>query len=398
LTKLTIFNQANNKKITVMKTYYFFEKNALKIFGLMALSAFVISCGSYQNSSYYDNDGVYGSSEKPVYQKREVVSTNGSQYENQFKEMKQAYGNETFTNVDNYTSVQDTVKKATENQQQQYADWGQNTANNTTIIYVNDNWGWNNWGMYNGLGWGWNGFYGNNWGWCGNNLGYNNGFYGNNWGWNGYYGNNFGWNNGWGWNNWGYNSWYGGFCSPYNNWGWGGYNNYYGNGYYGNGYYDNGYGRGVAVNNGSRGSSRGTNAYPTGRNSGTDNSNAYNNNNTGRYSTGRSSASNDGFVNPRSNNGYSPRNTNGGSQPVRTYTIDSGNTQPRSTQPRTTQPRYENNTQSQPRTYESQPRSYDSQPRSYDNGGGRSSGGSSGGGGGRSSGGGGSSRGGRGGF
>ena len=44
-----------------MKTYSSFtRKNALFcIFGLLAI--LTTSCGSYQNSSYYDNDGVYGS-------------------------------------------------------------------------------------------------------------------------------------------------------------------------------------------------------------------------------------------------------------------------------------------------------------------------------------------------
>ena len=46
-----------------MKTYFFNSKR-LSIYGVFGFLAMVItSCGSYQNSSYYDNDGVYHSSQ-----------------------------------------------------------------------------------------------------------------------------------------------------------------------------------------------------------------------------------------------------------------------------------------------------------------------------------------------
>ena len=49
-----------------MKTNYFIkEKSAIyTLFGLLALV--VTSCGSYQNKSYYDNDGIYGGGERNV--------------------------------------------------------------------------------------------------------------------------------------------------------------------------------------------------------------------------------------------------------------------------------------------------------------------------------------------
>ena len=47
-----------------MKTYSFSSKK-LSIYSLFGfLSIMVTSCGSYQNSSYYDSDGVYGNFEK----------------------------------------------------------------------------------------------------------------------------------------------------------------------------------------------------------------------------------------------------------------------------------------------------------------------------------------------
>ena len=59
-----------------MKTYYQINsKNiAFSLIGLVAI--FATSCGSYQNSSYYDNDGVYGSYERP----REQVENKYSEH------------------------------------------------------------------------------------------------------------------------------------------------------------------------------------------------------------------------------------------------------------------------------------------------------------------------------
>ena len=50
-----------------MKTFYPINSKNIA-FSLMGLLAILTpSCGSYQNSSYYDNDGVYGS-ERPTTQ------------------------------------------------------------------------------------------------------------------------------------------------------------------------------------------------------------------------------------------------------------------------------------------------------------------------------------------
>ena len=176
-----------------MKTFYFSRTNIsiLMLSGILTLLA--TSCGSYQNTSYYDNDGVYGSSDnqKP----REVESNNSVYYKEYFSNLNK--DNEVFTNVDNYSSAQDSVQKQPEVvTNSNYAGWGSNSSDNITIN-VYDNGGWNNWGWNNGWygnnwGWGWNNWYGPNWGW-----GWNN-WYGPNWG--------LGWNNG----NLGYNYAYSG--------------------------------------------------------------------------------------------------------------------------------------------------------------------------------------------
>ena len=183
------------------------DLNSFSLLGLLSL--FIVSCGSYQNTSYYDNDGVYSSAERentPVENKySEQNMEKGNEYASQFKNMQNEY--DYFTDVENYSSNnQDTVVVIENNSgySRDYAGWG-NNDHNVTINYYDNNWGYNNWG--------WNSWYGNNWG-------YNNWYspygvyYGNPYAYNGW---NWGWNLGW-------NSWYG------NSWGW---NSWYGNNWYG---------------------------------------------------------------------------------------------------------------------------------------------------------------------
>ena len=336
-----------------MKTFYpINSKNiAFSLMGLLAI--LTTSCGSYQNSSYYDNDGVYGS-ERPTTQTENKYSEQNleksNEYAQQFRAMQEDYSY--FTDVDNYNSQkQDTVVTVYRNESNSnYAGWGNNSSD-VTINYYDNGWGWNNWyspfwGYSNigwGAGWGWNSWYGANWGW----------------GWNSWYGP--GW--GWGWNN-----WYG------NNWGW---NGYYGNNWGWNGYY----GRDVVYNGGRRG---GSNYYNPngGRN--------------GRYSDGRTSTTRPNFNGTRNN----PRTQNNGTRP---------SVNPRNTPRENSSGTPRNNNYSTPRNNSSTPRSNNystprsnnySTPRSNNNystprsSSGGSFGGSSSGGGGRSGGGG--SRGGRG--
>lgn len=162
-----------------MKTNRIFQLKTLRFLSLIVGAITVVSCGSYQNSSYYDDDGVYGpdNSEKAkrVVQNETSSSSYSNAYAQQFKSMKEDFGpTEVLTDVDNYKSEPDTVY--IKENGTRYGGWGENPTNNNIVI-INDNWGWNNWG-WNGWGmngWGWNGWYGNNWGM-------------NGWGWNGWYG------------------------------------------------------------------------------------------------------------------------------------------------------------------------------------------------------------------
>lgn len=286
-----------------MKTYYLFtKKNAIfSLFGLLAI--ITTSCGSYQNSSYYDNDGVYGSERSNTVVENKYSEQNlekSNKYAEQFKTMQEDYSY--FTDVDSYQSqeAQDTVVTVYRNESNNnYAGWGNNSSD-VTINYYNNGWGWNNWySPYWGIGWnwGWNSWYGNNWGW----------------GWNSWYGP--GW--GWGWNN-----WYG----P----GWGG---YYGAGWGWNGYY--GYGRDVVYNGGRRGGSayhnpsRGRDNYSNGRtNTPRPNFNSTRSTPRTRENGTRSNVTprtprenstgtprNNNYSTPRSNNNSTPRTNNNYSTP-----------------------------------------------------------------------------------
>ena len=143
-----------------MKTYYLINSKNIAFYLMGFIAIFTSSCGSYQNSSYYENDGVYGPSE----QSTETVKSNYSEqrteksneFAQQFRSMQDDYNY--FTDVGNYQSQepQDTTVTVYRNEynNQSYAGWG-NNASDITINYFDNNWGWNNWG-WNNWGWGWN--------------------------------------------------------------------------------------------------------------------------------------------------------------------------------------------------------------------------------------------------
>ncbi|HEX8562933.1 MAG TPA: hypothetical protein VF676_08145 [Flavobacterium sp.] len=180
-----------------MKTYYFNSrpKFLYSVIGLLGL--LVASCGSYQNTSYNDNDGIYGDNQR---KNNEVAKTSNVEYQSYFGSLQENNQVEIFTDVDAYrTDTDSTQTSESKGYESGYAAWGGDTDNVTVNVYGN-NWGYTPWNYWYGpsYGWGWN----TGWGW----------------GYSGWYGPSFG--IGWGWN-----SWYG----PGYGWGW---NNYYGNGWY----------------------------------------------------------------------------------------------------------------------------------------------------------------------
>ncbi|NJB72579.1 hypothetical protein GGR42_003070 [Saonia flava] len=222
----------------------------IKTYTLLSFLGFLVaSCGSYQQASYYDNDGIYSNRENEVAvesrhnpeiqaQKKEA-DPYGDYFEQRANEYDEILDSEVFTDIDGYYGEAETDSLAvaqkedyfsSENDYNGYAGWGDNSTSVSINIHsglgfgfydYGTPWGWNNWGWNN---WGWN-----NWGW-------------NNWGYPGYYG--YGWNN-WGWNNWGWG--YYGYYNPwFNGYGW---RNYYGYAY--NPYYNRS--RHYAYNNSRRG-------------------------------------------------------------------------------------------------------------------------------------------------
>lgn len=200
----------NNALIqNIMKPFY--KKIRLNTFVLLTtVMAFMVSCGTYQNTPI--NDGIYGNDFKRENSNQKIVVVNQKEYDNyednyftkKLVELDQVDQKEIFTDVDNYYSDNnfnstDSLDVAPNYNSSQ--PWGY--EDNNTIVNIN---------VLNDPFW-----YGNNWGWGFNNWGwgFNNNWVFNRWG-NPYWGFNPYWNpyfNSWGWN--------GGFYNPYfNNWGW----------------------------------------------------------------------------------------------------------------------------------------------------------------------------------
>ncbi|MGB5189990.1 MAG: hypothetical protein WBN54_07990, partial [Robiginitalea sp.] len=185
------------------------------------LGFFVISCGSYDQASYYDNDGIYSTSvprtesvvvrETPQPQTRTQPSDDGF-YQNYFgeksQELDEYMNGEVFTDADSYSSTSeiDSLRLEEGNYIQNYNNdyggqpgWGDSGTNVSINLYGGGGWG-------VGYGWGW-GYAGYGWGYPGYGWGW--GYPGYGWGW-GYPGYGYGW--GWG---------YPGYGWGYPGYGWG---------------------------------------------------------------------------------------------------------------------------------------------------------------------------------
>ncbi len=151
----------------------------------------LVSCGSYQQASYYDSDGIYGDatdysySERPQ-NNRAAQSSSSSNYEAYFARQSEQFEQITsndyiFTDIDSYSSneVNDSTDIVADNYnynyQGGYPGWGDNPQSTSVNIY-NNSWGWGNW-----YGAGWGGWYGPGWG-----MGWYDPYWGA--GWGGWYG------------------------------------------------------------------------------------------------------------------------------------------------------------------------------------------------------------------
>ncbi len=280
------------------------QPKPLKILWATLLGSFLVSCGSYQQASYYDNDGIYTKGEK-----RTVVERPTQQVETVEKESDGIYGdyfgqradqiddimeNEIFTDVDEYYGG---VENDSILGEQEYADmgndyagfggWGDNASRVEINVYPDYGWGgfggWNS-PFFGGLGWG--GLYGGLGGWY--NPWWGPRFYSPWW-----YGGGFGWGYaGWGYGGWGYGGWgYGGF--GYGGYGYGyhpyyGYNNRYSYNRSRRGYYNSGLASNSLRGRSNTGLSRG-------------NSNVRYRSNSGRSNASRSSTASRTSTRNRSN-------------------------------------------------------------------------------------------------
>jgi hypothetical protein len=215
-----------------MKTNIFFSRNTTLYSLIGFLSVLVTSCGSYQNSSYYDTDGIYGNTP------REAQNASNNRYK------------EYFSSLQTENSTNDTIQ----NIEQGYPSWGSNPSTTSINVYTNP------WNMGFGMGWG-------------NGFGWGDPFFGMGWG------NGFGWGGGFGWG-WGYPVW--GWGNPGWGWGWGN---------LGWGYPAYGFNNNYSYNSSRRGSSYSNGVYGNNRYS----QSATNSNRRGTNYTdyGRSSNNND---------------------------------------------------------------------------------------------------------
>lgn len=84
-----------------MKTNITLRQNSSHFYLIGLLSFLLASCGSYQNTSYYDSDGVYGNSTNRYAQAN--TSNTNNQYKDYFKSLQDDnQPTEIFTDVDNY--------------------------------------------------------------------------------------------------------------------------------------------------------------------------------------------------------------------------------------------------------------------------------------------------------
>lgn len=298
------------------------------LIGFFALT--ITSCGSYQNSSYYDSDGIYTTNGEKVVVKNNQATQASVQYKQYFNSLQSTgESGEIFTDVNSYSSDYNTENDSIQAPSTGYASWGSSPQETTVTVYPDTSW-------YFGYGWGYP-YYG---------YGYP------------YYG-------------WGY---------PYYGWGYPG----YGWGYPGYGYPGYGHNHPIATpysyNYSRRGSSYGGN-YTNNR------ATAYNNNRSGFTSrnstTGRNSIYNNTYNRNSSNdivNRRVPTFTNRNSytnSTTRNYT--QSQSQSRNNNSNYTQSRTNTSSQNTQRSsYTPSNNSYRSSSSSMSGGGGRMSGGGGG--------------------
>ena len=122
-----------------MKTNIFSSKNSILYTTIGIISLLMTACGSYQNSSYYDNDGIYdgtavNTAERPYqsnYDDRYISNNSNNNQSNYYSDYFSSLQNgnqstEIFTDIDSYNNYNDDIDD--ENLAQNYAGWGNNSG------------------------------------------------------------------------------------------------------------------------------------------------------------------------------------------------------------------------------------------------------------------------------
>ena len=138
---------------------------------LLFAGILLVSCGSYQEASYYDNDGIYAEGTQQVYTKKKQQPTQqqgdgiyGDYFGQKADQIDEFMEDEVFTDVDDYYGgdvVNDSLAVVPEgnyyqgyNDYEGYAGWGDNPSNVTINNYNGAGWGWGGVGIGIGFGWG----------------------------------------------------------------------------------------------------------------------------------------------------------------------------------------------------------------------------------------------------
>ena len=113
---------SNNKKTIDMKTILFTPTKATILTSFGLLSILLTSCGSYQNKSYYDRDGIYVSEQRRPVQTTTQVQTqnevvyNESKQKNYFGQLlDESKDPEIITDVNSYSSTPSAAANTTQN-------------------------------------------------------------------------------------------------------------------------------------------------------------------------------------------------------------------------------------------------------------------------------------------
>jgi len=169
-----------------MKTNALITRKTPLYFLIGFLSLLITSCGSYQNSSYYDNDGIYGTNGEKIVIKDNQPNNTSIQYKQYFNSLQNtSVSGEIFTDVNSYGNNYDPQNDSIQAPSTGYASWGSSPQETTVTVYPDSYWSIGfgfGWGYpYYGYGYGYP-YYGYGWGY----PYYGYGYPGYGWGYPGY--------------------------------------------------------------------------------------------------------------------------------------------------------------------------------------------------------------------